>query len=102
MRRGPLFSAVLLAFTCLQTYYTLRNVTSIEQISQRSYRVRVDFDEQGNDCEVIVLEPRTRLWDCGLWNNWCNVMGQWPWSWIGIVRFPAAWGAFSETLTFRY
>lgn len=76
------FGMTLWAFAAMHAYYILKNQTTIEHISDRIQEVRVDFDVNGNNYEVVSTHYNEKLWDLGGYDNWRAVMGSNPWGWF--------------------
>lgn len=79
-----MFGLTLTGFTIVHFWYIIKNQTSIEHIANRPIYIRADFDKSGGNYEVIATSNKTkRMYDIGLYNNWCSVMGSNPLLWLG-------------------
>ncbi|KAK9245340.1 DHHC palmitoyltransferase-domain-containing protein [Lipomyces tetrasporus] len=80
-----IFTALLVPFVSMHTYYILQNITTIEYLS-RHYRlqlVSIAVDEKRPELRGITeTELGMRLWDRGPWQNWKSVMGNYVWEWV--------------------
>ncbi|KAI7906625.1 DHHC palmitoyltransferase-domain-containing protein [Cokeromyces recurvatus] len=83
---GFLFGITLLGFTLVHLYYILTNQTSIEHIADRFIFVRADFDQTGNNFEVVQIQANNKIYDIGYFKNWCSVMGSNPFLWMIPVQ----------------
>lgn len=82
--RGFLFGLTLGGFAAVHFWYIIRNQTSIEYVADKLVFVRVNFDETENDFEVVKIRNDKTMFDMGLYNNWCSVMGSNPLLWLGM------------------
>ncbi|GAA5795998.1 hypothetical protein HPULCUR_001363 [Helicostylum pulchrum] len=79
---GFLFGLTLGGFAAVHFWYIIRNQTSIEYVADKLVFVRVNFDETENDFEVVKIRNDKTMFDMGLYNNWCSVMGSNPLLWL--------------------
>ncbi|KAI9253348.1 DHHC palmitoyltransferase-domain-containing protein [Helicostylum pulchrum] len=79
---GFLFGLTLGGFAAVHFWYIIRNQTSIEYVADKPVFVRVNFDETENDFEVVKIRNDKTMFDMGLYNNWCSVMGSNPLLWL--------------------
>jgi palmitoyltransferase len=72
-----------MGFTGFHLIYILKNDTSIEYIADRTIYIRADFDENGNNYEILPMDPyNLKLYNQGRLHNWCQVMGNNPLLWF--------------------
>lgn len=76
----------LAGFTAVHFWYIIKNQTSIEYIADKPVYVRVDFDETRENFEVVKINSYKSIYDMGLYNNWCSVMGPNPITWLGMHK----------------
>lgn len=78
-----MFGLTLAGFTVVHFFYILKNQTSIEYVANCPVSFRVDFDESGQDFEIVTMKPENlNLYDMGPFKNWCTVMGSNPLLWL--------------------
>lgn len=86
MYRGLAFGITLTGFMAVHFWYIIKNQTSIEYIANRPIHMRVDFDKSGENYEVVTMDNSKGMYNVGLVQNWCAVMGSNPLLWFGTIH----------------
>ncbi|RCH80438.1 hypothetical protein CU098_002309, partial [Rhizopus stolonifer] len=82
---GCVFGLTVSGFALAHFCFIIKNKTSIEFAANRPIFVRVDFDQTGENYRVVCIKEKKdfkNMYDVGMYQNWCSVMGSKPLLWL--------------------